>query len=153
QSPITLDASGNAALTLNGLSVGTHAITATYSGGSGFTPSSSGTLTQTVNSSSTGTTTANQNWVARTYVDLLRRPVDAGGHGYRASLLDQGFSRTQVALALTQSYEYRLLQVRDAYQRYLHRDADAGGLAFYANYLLQGGSLNQLRLTFLASQE
>src|SRR5207248_2620088 len=50
-----LDASGQATLSLASLSVGTHDLTANYSGDANFNPSTSATLTQTVNQASSST--------------------------------------------------------------------------------------------------
>src|SRR6202035_1263940 len=58
---VTLTASGVATYTTTTLTSGSHAITADYSGDSGFTPSTSGTLTQVGKAASTTTLTAGVN--------------------------------------------------------------------------------------------
>src|SRR5205814_5104345 len=55
-SSAALDASGQATLSIASLAVGSHSLTASYSGDANFNPSSSATLTQTVNQASTSTT-------------------------------------------------------------------------------------------------
>ena len=47
--PVTLNGNGTAAYTASGLAVGSHAVTAAYSGDANFSPSTSSPLTQTVN--------------------------------------------------------------------------------------------------------
>jgi len=53
--PVTLDATGRATLVINSLTVGTHTISAAYSGSINYAPSTSAILTQTVNKAASRT--------------------------------------------------------------------------------------------------
>jgi glucose/arabinose dehydrogenase len=95
----------------------------------------------------------NARWVVQAYLDLFQRSADASGLGYWTSLLDQGFSRPQVALALTTSSEYRTLLVQGLYTSLLRRPADPGGLSFFVNQLGAGATIDQVKAFILGSQE
>jgi uncharacterized protein YkwD len=96
---------------------------------------------------------ATARWVIRAYVDLFQRPADPSGLVYWAGLLAQGFSRPQVAQALTTSPEFRTLQVQGLYRTLLGRPADAGGLSYWVSYLAAGGTFAQVKAALLGSAE
>jgi hypothetical protein len=97
--------------------------------------------------------TANEEYVMRLYQELLQRPPDAGGLAFWSGLLDQGTSRTQVALGIEQSPEYRQNEVRTLYSHYLNRSVDPSGLAAFTNLLTQGGTLEQAAADIVTSPE
>jgi hypothetical protein len=83
--------------------------------------------------------TANENFIARVYLDLLGRSPDATGLATWSSKLDQGVSAHDVVLAIAQSTEYRTLQVESFYHRFLNRTADPDGLNANLAFLQNGG--------------
>src|SRR5262249_53830559 len=92
-------------------------------------------------------------FVTQLYEDLLRRPVDPAGLAAWTALLAQGGSRTQVALDILESLEYRTNQVQELYQRLLHRPADPFGLGVFTTFLANGGTTGQLEALLAASPE
>jgi hypothetical protein len=91
--------------------------------------------------------------VAQLYQDLLGRPADDAGLAAWTGLLDQGVSRSQVALAIATSPEYRALEVEGLYRQYLHREADATGLADFGQFLAGGGTVEQAAALLAGSSE
>jgi len=97
--------------------------------------------------------TANQRFVDQLYHDLLHRPADPGGLAFFTGLLDQGMTRSQVALAIEGAPEYHGVLVESLYGQYLGRAADPGGLTDGVNFLAQGGTTPQLTAFLLGSDE
>jgi hypothetical protein len=97
--------------------------------------------------------TPNQHYVTAIYQELLHRQPDAAGLAAWSAMLDQAGSRTQVALAIEQSQEYREDEVESLYTHYLSRQADPVGLAAFTNFLAQGGTLEQVAADIVASAE
>lgn len=97
--------------------------------------------------------TANQRYVATLYFDLLQRPYDPGGLANWTSLLDQGFSRSQVASMIESSTEFRQLMVRSLYRKYLLRDADPSGLNGFTVSMNNGATIEQIAAAILGSAE
>ena len=87
------------------------------------------------------------------YSFFLNRAADPSGEDFWGKLIDQGVSRSLVALSFENSAEGRAALVQSFYQTYLHRAADPGGLQFGVNFLGAGGTDEQLKATFLASDE
>jgi hypothetical protein len=138
---------GTATLTTAIAAAGSHTISAVYNGDGNFnTSTSGGAVTVTVG-------TASQSFVAQSYLDLLRRPVDSGGLAFWSKLIDTGTSRTDVVLGIENSDEYRTIQVNDSYRRYLHRNADPVGLNAFTGLLKAGGTLDQLASILIGSDE
>jgi Domain of unknown function (DUF4214)/IPT/TIG domain len=96
---------------------------------------------------------ANERFVAQLYQDVLRRPVDPSGLANGTSFLGSGHSRTELALAITGSPEYRALVVQDVYQSALGRAAEPGGLSRWVDYLGAGGTVEQFTALVLGSPE
>jgi trimeric autotransporter adhesin len=96
---------------------------------------------------------ANERYVAQLFRDLLQRPVDPGSLASWAGTLDRGGSRSQVALALEQSQEYRTALVQSWYRAVLHRSADPSGLAGTLQFLAAGGTDEQARAALIGSAE
>jgi hypothetical protein len=141
---------GRATFSTSTLSTGTHSITAAYSGDTNFGGSTSLVLVQTVQSSGS----LNQNYVTQLYADLLRRQPDPGGLGFWTGLLNQNqATQMQVATGFVTSPEFRMLQVRDVYQKFLHRGVDPISLTGWTQYLVQGHTLEQLQAQIVASPE
>jgi hypothetical protein len=97
--------------------------------------------------------TANEAYVMQLYQQLLQRPADPAGLAHWSGLLDQGTSRTQVALDIEKGQEYRQVEVRALYTRYLHRSADPAGLATFTQLVSHGGTLEQVAADIVASAE
>ncbi len=105
-------------------------------------------------SSAAGIGDAAQRLVAQMYLDLLGRPVDAGGLAVWAGQLNQGsILASQVARGITSSPEYLTGVVESLYQETLHRQADPAGLSHWVNFLSQGGTDQQLQANLLGSNE
>lgn len=150
----SVDSSGRAVFGTSGLQAGQHSISAVYSGSANFAPSSSPPVALTVTPiPPAAQCTPNQCWVAQVYLDLLGRPVDAAGLAFWTSALAQGATRTQVALAIESSPEYRTLAISDLYLELLNRPVDPLGLQYSLNFLAQGGTLEQLEAIILSSPE
>src|SRR5437870_664526 len=96
---------------------------------------------------------SNQALVGQIYQDLLQRPADADGLAHWTTVLDQGGSPAQVALALAQSAEGRTQQVQSLYHQFLHRAADQAGLEAYTAALASGQTLEQVAAILVASPE
>src|SRR5207249_3957601 len=77
----------------------------------------------------------NERFVAQVYRVLLHREADPGGAAVFRSLLDKGISRSDVALGIESSPEYRNLFVDSLYQTYLGRPADPFGLNTFVAFL------------------
>jgi hypothetical protein len=127
------------------LPVGRPIITALYSGDGNFLASQG--------HSSIPSGTANQRWVNQIYQDLLNRPVDSSGLATWAGALDQGASRTQIALDIEASGEYLTDVVQGYYLKYLHRAADPGGLNSWVSFLQAGATFEQVQADFAGSTE
>jgi uncharacterized delta-60 repeat protein len=92
-------------------------------------------------------------FVAQVYRDLLGREVDPAGLASWTAFLDAGGSRQLVALAITQSQEYRTDVIQSLYQHYLHRAADPTGLNTFTGMLAAGGTDEQVAEALVASPE
>src|SRR5207253_1469278 len=68
-------------------------------------------------------------------------------------LLNQGASRTQVALAIESSLEFKIVTVNSLYARYLNRVADPSGLSTFVSFLVAGGTIEQTAAFLVGSQE
>jgi hypothetical protein len=97
--------------------------------------------------------TANENFIAQVYLDLLGRPVDLGGLQSWTAHLQDGMSRAEVVLWITQSLEYRTLEVEQLYQTYLGREADPEGLRGDIVALGAGVTIDQIKAAILSSDE
>jgi hypothetical protein len=108
-----------------------------------------------VGSPGSATGTPNEQFVERTFHELLRRDVDPSTLKVLNSLLEQGISRLQVvqAILLAPSHEFFMIEVQDIYHTYLRRDADPTGLQSGVLFLAQGGSLTQLTSLIISSPE
>jgi len=92
-------------------------------------------------------------FIMQIYQDVLQRPADSIGLGGWETLLAHGVSRTDVALAITNSPEARANAVKALYGTLLHRLADAVGLSGFTALLAAGGTLEQVESMILASPE
>jgi hypothetical protein len=96
----------------------------------------------------------NTAFVAQVYLDLLHRPADAAGAAGYINLLNQGaLSRTQVALIIEASVEYRTEQINLIYESLLHRAVDSGGLNALLGFLAAGGTYQQIQEIVASSNE
>jgi autotransporter-associated beta strand protein len=150
---VSLDRSGTASLTTTALAVGTHTITASYSGNANFRSVTSSALSQTVLSQPPKTRDPNEAFVTALYRDVLQRLPDASGFSFWVQQLKQGMSRAMVALAFETSVEYRGLEVDQFFSSLLHRPADPAGRALWVNALVHGQSEANIVTAFLTSPE
>jgi hypothetical protein len=131
------------------LSIGSHSITAVYSGDSTDNPSTSASLTEVVSATS--------RFVTQVYQDLLGRSPDTGGLSYWSGLIDSGQPRYPVAVSLTSSTEYRGDEVQALYTKYLHRSTDgttsSGGEGFWVDFIAHGATFEQLGESLIGSDE
>jgi glucose/arabinose dehydrogenase len=97
--------------------------------------------------------TANERFVTQLYVNLLGRQPDSSGLTSWTAVLNEGMSRTDVALAIEQSQEWRIDQVQALYQQFLRRAADASGLNGFVAFLSAGGTLEQAKSVLTGSAE
>jgi hypothetical protein len=97
--------------------------------------------------------TANQRYVADLYWDILGRAVDSTGLAVWTAAIDSGASRSDVALAIENSVEYRTSLVQNLYQNLLHRAADPVGLAGWLSLLSQGASIINVEADIIGSGE
>jgi hypothetical protein len=94
-----------------------------------------------------------QEFVTQVYLDLLKRPVDAGGLAYWSGRLDNGAPRSIVAAQLTHSDEYFATIIKPAYVKFLGRAADSTGLAYWTSQMHAGLTDEELEAGFIASPE
>jgi hypothetical protein len=97
--------------------------------------------------------TPNELFVSQLYHDLLGRPVDVGGLAAWSGLLDAGLARSQVALDIENSDEFRGNEINGVYHNLLHREADAQGLAAFSAFLARGGTVEQVQAMIAGSPE
>jgi hypothetical protein len=137
---------GTAVLAISALPPGEHSLRAAFLGDVNHTGSPSAVVEVTVG-------TLNERFVGQLYLDLLKRPVDAGGLATWTALLHQGVSRADVAGAIEQSQEWLADQVQALYHDFLHRDADPTGLNTFVTFLSTGGTLQQVKTLLTGSVE
>jgi uncharacterized repeat protein (TIGR01451 family) len=87
------------------------------------------------------------------YADVLGRTADVAGVNYWVGLLQEGFTRAQVAAGIWESPEHRGVQVDTLYRALLRRPADPLGVAYWGGLLLGGQSEEQVAAGILASAE
>jgi hypothetical protein len=96
----------------------------------------------------------NFRFVAQAFQDLLGRTVDVSSLTFWGTLLDSGqVSRPQVVAGITNSLEFRIVQVTQAYQQILQRKPDAVGLDNFVQFLINGGTVEQVKAALAGSQE
>jgi len=145
-----LDGSGHASLTTANLALGTHAITAVYSGDTNFSSSTSAVVNQLIVYSHA----SNQLYVTSLYRDVLGRAPDPGGLASWTALLDAGTDTIlQVATVFTSSREYDTDIVDGFYNKYLNRHAEPGGLNDWVNLMQGGENADTIQAGILGSPE
>ena len=98
-------------------------------------------------------TSPTQAFISQAYLDLLNRPVDAGGLAAWTAVINQGGSHQQVITGIESSLEYREAEAGQLYTQLLHRPADAGGLTVWGQFLANGGSYQQAAALIAGSNE
>ncbi len=158
QPPVPLNADGVATLTLNGLAMGGHTVTASYPGGGGF--QASPPLTNPVRVSVINFQGSPiQVWVNQFYLDVLGRPVDPTGLAFWSDKLEADISsnpiaaRAAVAQQIEASDEFRTNLILKLYKELLGRTPDLNDLNFQLNFLRGGGTIERLKADFLSSPE
>ncbi len=88
------------------------------------------------------------------YADMMGRPADDGGLAGWVSALGRTGDRRAVSRGFSDSLEYRMLTITQAYQQVLSRTPDQGGMTTWLDALATGRvRLDSLRLALMASQE
>jgi RHS repeat-associated protein len=95
----------------------------------------------------------NPSFLASLYRDVLGRPIDAGGLASGTSMLQQGQSRTAVAMAVVTSPEGRADEAEALFRQFLHRDAEPAALAAVVAAFLHGATDEGLAAQIAASDE
>jgi uncharacterized delta-60 repeat protein len=117
-------------------------------GGAGLGVTSSAVLTiLNTNGSS------NQRFLAKMYLDLVHRPIDAGAMGYWMTQLNHGTARSQVVFALETSREFRALEVQGMFQTLLGRTVDSTAVSSFVNLLAAGWTVERVEGILLGSSE
>jgi Domain of unknown function (DUF4394)/Calx-beta domain/Domain of unknown function (DUF4214) len=112
------------------------------------------TATLTITDNETGNLTPTQCFVSQMYRDLLGRTVDAGGLQLFSGAIDAGLiNRTQAALLIESSQEFRQLRLNQFYQQLLRRTIDPFGQASWTAFLAAGGTFEQVQIGILGSVE
>ena len=87
------------------------------------------------------------------FQDVLGRPIEQAARDAFNRLMQQGASRTQVALIVVSSAEAEARVVQGLYQTFVHRPADQAGLNFYVNALQHGARFEAVVADIVGSQE
>ena|SRR5438552_3650587 len=101
--------------------------------------------------SSQGAST-NAGFLNSLYLDLLNRPIDSASSTFYLNQLGLGATRSDVALSVQSSDEWRGDIVTSYYQQFLHRAPDATGLAAFKS-LLSTGTEQDVIANLIGSQE
>jgi hypothetical protein len=96
---------------------------------------------------------ANNSFLNALYLDLLNRSIDPTALSAYNTLLTGGATRTDVALNVQTSDEWRGDIVNAYYQQFLHRPADPTGLAQFKNLLSIGGTEQDVIANLIGSPE
>ena len=91
-------------------------------------------------------------WLAALYQDVPKRPIDQAALDFLGAQLKAGTPRSQVALLVLRSVEYRTLLVQGFYQRFLKRLPSGPELPFFLG-LLAGQSVETVEAAILGSSE
>jgi Domain of unknown function (DUF4214) len=97
--------------------------------------------------------TDNEAFVCQEFQDLLHRQVDPSGLASWSAALDEGMSRSQLALGIEGSREYREGVVQDIYVRVLGRAPDPSGLNNWVASLGSGSTAEQVESLIRGSDE
>lgn len=87
------------------------------------------------------------------YQDMLGSAVDEQGLVLWTKQLGRGVTRTDVALGIAESDDYRTRAINAIYQTYLNRPADSDEVQNGLNALRGGTTYEQIRVGILGSQE
>ena len=96
----------------------------------------------------------NPAFVAQLYLDLLHRPAnDSGAMAFLDALNSGLVTRTQIALSIESSAEYKTDQINAIYETLLHRPVDPVGLNSFLGFLAAGGTYEQVQAMLAGSAE
>jgi hypothetical protein len=146
QDPTNL-ANSQASIPVTFFTLGSHTVEANYNGDGNFNASkATGTVSVTV-------LAPNQAFVTQLFQDLLNRNATSPELAFWAGKLDSGReSRTQVALDIEQSVEYKQTEVETAHRKFLKRPAAPSELERFVA-LLRTHTVEQMDALLLGSQE
>jgi hypothetical protein len=92
-------------------------------------------------------------FLGRLYIDLLSRPIDAGGLALFTGFLSRGGARPQVALSILGSSEYRAIQLQGFFNTFLMRGAGDSEINFFLALWQQGARREQIMAQIVGSPE
>src|SRR5262249_436411 len=95
----------------------------------------------------------NKGFLEQLYRDLLGRPIDDGSLALFADLLSRGGARSQVAILILGSSEYRSNQLHDFFKTFLEREPSDSELNFYLMLWQQGARREQIIAQIIGSPE
>jgi len=95
----------------------------------------------------------NNGFLEQLYGDLLGRPIDEGSLALFTGLLSRGGARSQVALFILGSSEYRSNQLQGFFKTFLEREPSDSELNFYLTLWLQGARREQIIAQIIGSTE
>jgi hypothetical protein len=95
----------------------------------------------------------NQSFLQAAYPDILGRSLDSSGQSTFMAQLQNGVSRTTVAMELLTSNEYRTNLVGGFYTTYLGRTGSSGEIAGWVNVLANGVTDETVTTDFLLTDE
>jgi hypothetical protein len=110
-------------------------------------------LGSTMMANANGMLLAQANFVSGLFQNVLGRPADAAGLIAGVQMLQDGFTRADLADGFWRSAEHRALEVNQFYGEFLHRAADSAGRAFWTSTLLTGASELDVMRGILSSTE
>lgn len=94
-----------------------------------------------------------QAYIQQVYHDLLRRDVDPEGLAYWTHYLTSGGTRFGFGLTIANSVEYRVIYIRDLFQRLIGRQPDSVVVGGYLQLLAIGGTFDQIEARILGASE
>lgn len=94
-----------------------------------------------------------QSYIQQVYHDLLRRDVDPEALGYWTRYLTSGGSRFGFGFTVANSVEYRVVYIRDLFQKYIGRQPDSVVVGGYLQLLALGGNFDHIQARILGASE
>ncbi|HVX64239.1 MAG TPA: TIGR03118 family protein, partial [Pirellulales bacterium] len=99
-----------------------------------------------------------ERFVAQVYHDVLSRRGEMQGIEYWTNRINSGGSRTEEALNIEHSQEYRNNTIQGLYRLLLHRAADAASLTYFSNMLIDSytsgaDAVDQIAESLISSSE
>jgi hypothetical protein len=151
QSPVALNAAGQATLTISTLATGTHLVTASYGGTANFAPASLPQPVTVLVAPFLGG--PDEVWINQIYRDVLGRSVNTADLNFWVDQLEAGMPRATIAQQFVNSPEYQRNFVLALFRDLLHRTPSADELNYHLQFLAGGATYEQLTANFLGAAE